>query len=215
MDRIRYMSIYSETYAACEAFDREWDEMAMEGVNVTNEVDKIMADFNTRLSKDTATFNAAYDAKKWKEAHAALDDIEKSIQEWKNKLRSIPDESKWKKGLKLTAKIAATVGAAIVMLKSDKLRKLFAAGLKKINVPESNADFGAMMLNNTAQGKAFGIINKSVQSVFGAISGKAEKHGDNKAYMAAHASLDEWIKNCKEIRLVLVEAERKDRGEIK
>ena len=206
------MSIYSQTYAAMEAFDVDWPSIALEGVNVNNEVDNLMASLNERLSRDTATLNAAYDAKDWKKAHAAVDDMEKVIVEWRNKLRSIPDESKWVKGLKVTAKIAASVGAAVVLLNNDKLRGAFMQGLQKLKVPEGAAKHITSSLTASASGTAMRTLVGNVKSVFGKIMGDGERHGDNKQYMAAHASLDEWQKVCKETRFAIYEEERSAKG---
>lgn len=212
MDTIRYMSIYSQTYAAMESFDSDWPSIALEAVNVNNEVDSLMNSLNERLSRATATLNAAYDAKDWKKAHAAVDEMEKCIVEWRNKLRSIPDESKWRKGLKVTAKIAASVGAAVVIFHSDKLRSTFMQGLQMLKVPDGAAKHVASSINGTIQGTAIRTIVGGVKSIFGKIMGDGDKHSDNKRYMAAHASLDNWQKVCKETRFAIYEEERQAKG---
>lgn len=256
---MHYDDYYAEALEMLTDIDAvPFSDPATEGLH--HEINVLEKKYNPRLADGSAKFSEAYKNHDWAGAHAALNEIENTVKEWKTDLSNIPPEKRGERALRVTMKIAVIIAGIALIVASPTIARRIISCFQKIGgttqlgaqvkqafatiakrIPKVAKDAYHTIQNPTStNGVGLGaavkssaktaaknltspkylaktaitgkvadtgtkMIKKAVVEFIGGPSKVAQityggdANGKDKAYVAAHASLDFWLHTCKEL----------------
>jgi len=192
------LMIYRDTYACLEAYDRETENIAFESLQ--SDMTAIAEDLNPKLADYSAKYNAAFSAGKYDDALDALNELEKIVKTWKNRLNALPAEAMSKTILRTTVKIAATLVSIFIICKIGRIQDFIKTALINMGASKGVVFVGAIVGGAAATHKPFSFLFDEVVKFFMTRVKKDEKaqykndpNHHNATYVAAQVGLDRWL----------------------